>query len=87
MLDFLLNVLDNWVYLVYVQKTFGCVCMSDDKEKRFCPKCGSEAEQTGKSYRAEQVSWSDGLGSPGHITFSRVHYACKKCNHCWDECG
>lgn len=49
-----------------------------------CPKCGSKEieSETRQEYRGE-VTWADGLGSPGPLFLPTTYYTCKSCGRVW----
>lgn len=46
-----------------------------------CPFCGGSADKVIESIDLGMSDWSDGLGSPSHLGYSRSEYA--QCNKCY----
>jgi len=50
-----------------------------------CPKCSSDNLEKKFIYSHSEVSWRDGLGSPGTLTFKHDLFKCKNCGYEWQS--
>lgn len=50
-----------------------------------CPICNSDnIEKKLERTESSEITWADGLGSPGTIFHDITTWLCKNCNHVWE---